>query len=263
MKEDFLVWNFEAFREYLSYEVLRNAAQVLSLYENEDFNIKNQKIVEMQKLLAFRTNKNTWIPNRSAEAYININAEGDIYRNKGRLLTSMLLIYPKDLAENKVKLTKFGRCLAKGYINKKEFYNFIIINYKYPHPAYSDEYHKWITKGLVLLPFVLILQVLLKLNEYGENLITTSELAFFIYKAPCHNYINIYAKSIIDARRDGVKILVKSDDKITRKINDIFGFLLLSDYILQNKKGEYSLNLIHKKIIEDCITKALEKYMRE
>lgn len=260
MKENFLVWKFEAFREYLSYEVLRNAAQVLSLYEGEEFNIRNNKVIEMQNLLSFRTNKNTWMPNRSGEVFINVNAEGDVYRNKGRLLTSMLLIFPKDLAENKIKLTEFGNALARGYVTEIEFYNFIICNYKYPHPAYAEDYNKWLEKGMVLLPFILILQLLICLNLYEQGFITTSEIAHFVYNDPNHNQIDDYVSKIVENRNVNAKIKVDSSDKVTRKINDILGFLTLSGYIVQVKKSVYSLNLEMKTNAEACIDLALSKY---
>jgi len=263
MKDDFLVWKFEAFREYLSYEVLRNTAQVLSLYEGEDFNIRNNKIMQMQDLLSFRTNKDTWLPNRSGEIYINVNIEGDVYRNKGRLLTSMLLIYPKDLSDNKIRLTEFGKKLATGYISKKYFFDFIIGNYKYPHPAYAEDFDKWKEKGIVLLPFIIILQVLMKLKEKDINFLTTNEVAYFIYKTPNHKNVDKYMSEIIETRISDKILDVTSSDLITRKINDIFGFLVLSGYINQVGKGKFEINLERKKSIEDCIDSALMKYLGE
>ncbi len=263
VKETFLVWKFEAFREYLSYEVLRNAAQVLSLYEGEEFNIRNPKIIDMQNLLATRTNKSTWMPNRSGEQYLNVNAEGDVYRNKGRLFTSMLILFPKDLSDNKVKLTDFGKKLAGGYLPKQDFYKFIICNYKYPHPAYMDDYEKWVEKGIILLPFILILQVLMKLEALGQNYLTTDEVAFFLYRNPDHNHIDDYVKLIVSSREKNEKIKVESSDKVTRKINDIFGFLLMSGYLTQSKKGKFSINLSKKVEIQSCIENSLEKYLEE
>lgn len=260
--EDFLIWKFEAFREYLSYEVLRNAVQVLSLYDGEVFSIKNRKIIEMQNLLAFRTNKNTWLPNRSGETYLNINAEGDVYRNKGRLLTSMLLIYPKYLSDDKIKLTNFGNALAKGYVTKAEFYNFIIINYKYPHPAYSEDYERWLKNNNIFLPFIIILQLLIGLNEANLNHITTNEIAYFIYKTPRHDKINEYITKISENRAANHTITINHSDTVTRKINDILGFLIISEYILQEKRGFYSLNLKLKNIVEKCVSTAINKYIK-
>lgn len=237
MSDNYLVWKFEAFREYLSYRVVRNATQVLSLYEGEDFNIKNYKVLEMQDLLMSRTNKYTWIPNRKGSEFLNINLEGDIYRNKGRLLTSLMVIYPKELSDSKIKLTDFGSKLANGYINEKSYYEFIICNYKFPHPAYADDWNLWQTKNIVLLPFIMILDVLQKLSKTNKDngYLETEEIAHFIYPNPNHEDALHYCREIINCRERGIVIKVETSVKIHRKINDILGFLVLSKKI--NKKG--------------------------
>lgn len=260
MEDNFLVWKFEAFREYLSYEVLRNAAQVLSLYEGEEFSIRNSKVIEMQNLLSFRTNKNTWMPNRSGEVFINVNLEGDVYRNKGRLLTSMLLIFPKDMSENKIRLTNFGNALAMGHVSRESFYKFIICNYKYPHPAYNEDYAKWVQKDIVLFPFIIILQVLIELNEKKQGFILTTEIAYFIYKVPNHKNIKNYVEQIIESREKEEEINVGPSDQVNRKINDILGFLSLSGYISLDKRGKYSLNLNMLDEAKNCIEVVVKKY---
>lgn len=267
MSENYLVWKFEAFREYLSYKVVRNASQVLSLYEGEDFNIKNYKILEMQDLLMSRTNKYTWIPNRKGSDFLNINLEGDIYRNKGRLLTSLMVIYPKELSDFKIKLTDFGYQLANGYITEKSYYEFIICNFKYPHPAYDDDWLLWKSKGIVLLPFIMILDVLQNLskNDKDNGYLETEEIAYFIYANPNHENIPYYCRDIIESRAKGIAVKVEKSDKIHRKINDILGFLVLSKKI--SKKGNRfwltnsdELSLLNLSALVDS---SYDKYLRD
>lgn len=267
MSENYLVWKFEAFREYLSYRVVRNAAQVLSLYEGEDFNIKNHRILEMQDLLMRRSDKYTWIPNRKGSDFLNINLEGDIYRNKGRLLTSLMVIYPKELSDSKIKLTDFGTQLANGYISENSYYEFIICNYKYPHPAYEDDWILWKSKGVVLLPFIMILDVLYNLSKNDKNsgYLETEEVAYFIYANPDHENTLSYCRDIMECRAKDIAIKVKKSDKIHRKINDIFGFLVLSKKI--SKKGNRfwltnrdELSLLK---IEALVNQSYDKYLRD
>jgi hypothetical protein len=76
-----LLWKFEAFREYISYDVLQPAASVLSLFEDEYISETNPRIKKLEKLLTVRTGKDKWKPNRSGTPDLLWNAEGDFTRN--------------------------------------------------------------------------------------------------------------------------------------------------------------------------------------
>jgi len=225
-------WKIEAFREYLNYETLQQAASVLKIFEGEDIRASNPKIKFMQTLLEERTGKTKWIPKRTGEMDINWNLEGDLWRNKGRLLTSMLILYPKEWVNNKIKLTNFGSALASGNIDQSTFYDFIIGNFSYPHPAYKDHFEEWRQLGKVILPFIYILEVLKTLYKKSkeEAFLTTSEIADFLHKSPSHQNINKKVSLIQEARCNNIISTTSRSDQIHRKINDISGFLSLSKY---------------------------------
>lgn len=246
-KESRLPWRIEAFREYLSYETLQPAAAVLSMFEGEEFNVKNPRIIKMQRLLEKRTNKDKWIPNRAGSETINWNIEGDVTRNKGRVFTSMLILYPKEWVENRIKLTPFGHALAKGAIAQSEYYDFIISRFQYPHPAWRDNWESWSKSEKSLKPFVYILQVLLELHKQDPGMasLNTDEIADYLHPNPDHKSVNKFAKSIIDARKKGAPSLTKRSDDIHRKISDLIGFLCLTRYCYFDG-NDIRLNLVDK-----------------
>lgn len=248
-----LPWNFEAFREYITYEVLKNAAAVLYQYENELFAIDNPKIQEMQRLLALRTGKNAWLPSRKGTEDIAWNVEGDVYRNKGRLLTSMFILEPKSGEGSRIKLLPFGKALATGKVSENEFYDFIVSKYQFPHPAYEDNWAKWNEAGITLYPFAYILQTLVEIYNLDptQAFISTSEVADHLHPKPDHSKIKEYSKNILKARKSktGEFASVPRSDEIHRKINDMLGFLCISGYCHYLPNGNAALNLRarHKK----------------
>lgn len=242
-----LPWHFEAFREYLSYEVLKSAAAVLQIFENEIATPLNPKIQQMQDLLEFRTGKNSWIPKRSGSEDVNWDVEGDVYRNKGRLLTSMFVLEPKAFSEPpRVKLLPFGRALANGLITEKAFYDFIISRFKYPHPAWEDNWNKWTQANRELYPLAFILQVLLALDASHPDaaILSTQEAAIHLFPVSNHVNVNAIAKSILDYRKTSQTVERTRSDEVDRKINDIFGFLCISGYTYFMPNGQaIALNL--------------------
>ncbi len=242
-----LLWKFEAFREYVTYEVLQPALSVLNLFEGEVITEANPKIKRLEKLLQERTAKYTWKPNRSGTKDLLWNAEGDFTRNKERLFTSLLLMYPKEMTNGTLKLTEFGKALGSGKLSREEFYEFIILNFKYPHPAYEDNWQQWKESGKELFPFILILQVLLDLFEEGVEhcFLSVREVEFILVPDPNHSNSKNLAKAILETRADGsIAKLKVSGDKLTRKITDLLGFLTISGLAYYLPNGDVGLNLI-------------------
>ena len=226
-----LPWRIEAFREYLTYECLQPAASVLSLYEGEIFSIRNPRILEMQNLLEKRTRKNAWIPERSGSEDTEWNVEGDVTRNKGRVFTSMLILYPKEWKDGRVALTEFGRALGRRSVSKACYYNHILTRFRYPHSAWSDNWSAWIEAGKVLYPFIYILNTLTELHKHSPTFayLKTEEVADYLHPKPDHNKVSEYAKDILNAREVSAKPITPRTDKIHRKISDILGFMCLTD----------------------------------
>jgi hypothetical protein len=244
-KENRLPWRLEAFREYLPYETLQPAAAVLQQFEGELISTTNPKILQMQDMLKVRTNKGAWIPNRSGSEAINWNVEGDFTRNKGRLLTSMLILFPKEFSEDKIQLTEFGHALASGRVSKGQFYDFIISKFKYPHPAWPDNWDAWKGSGKTLLPFIYILQALVALYKKGSSqaFLTTEEIADYLHPNPDHKSIKNSVTNILIARENKIDPITKRSDEIHRKITDIMGFLCFTDYCFYEGKKIF-LNLM-------------------
>lgn len=242
-----LPWHFEAFREYISYQTLLSASAVLRQFEGEEVSSSNPRIQQMQKLLALRTNKSSWIPNRSGSADVDWNLEGDVYRNKGRLLSSMLILEPKDASDPpRVRLLPFGRALARGEISEREFYGFIITKFRYPHPAWDDNWEAWIQAGRTLYPFAYLMQVLIALDAISADaaFLTTDEVARHLYPISDHAQVRALAKSIHEHRSTSTASPRSRSDDIDRKITDIFGFLCLSGYCYYKPGGSaIGLNL--------------------
>ena len=245
-----LPWRIEAFREYLTFETLQPASAVLKLFEGELFDVRNPRIIEMQNLLERRTGKDAWIPKRSGSDDIDWNVEGDVTRNKGRVFTSMLILYPKEWKEGKVALTSFGNALANGQVNKKNYYDFILTHFKYPHPAWKDNWSEWNNSEKELFPFIYILQTLVELNKISpeQAYINTDEVADYLHLSPSHDLVTQYAKNIVSARNRDLSPQTKRSDEIHRKINDILGFLSLTPYCYFSGSNLYlSLFDMHEK----------------
>jgi hypothetical protein len=227
-----LPWRIEAFREYLTFESLQPAASVLSLYEGEVFTTRNPRILEMQDLLAKRTKKDAWIPKRSGSADIEWNLEGDVTRNKGRVFTSMLILHPKEWKDEKVALTEFGRALGRGLVNKERYYDFIVTRFRYPHPAWPDNWTAWTNANKVLYPFVYLLAALIELHRQSpaSAYLTTAEVADYLHPDPDHSRVTAFVSSIVSARENSVGPITPRSDDIHRKISDILGFMCLTRY---------------------------------
>ena len=248
-----LPWNFERFREYLSHEVLLQAASVLRLFEGEEIDERNPRIQEMQAILVARTGKSTWIPDRKGSEDITLNLEGDFYRNKGRLLTSTCIMVSKDTSST-IKLTNFGKRLGDGYVGKIEFYDFIISNFKYPNSAYQDSYAIWNSRGAPFWPFIFLLKVLTALyrNDPMQAYLTAGETFDYIYPTSRHGTEELCVKNILLARKKAKSSTERSEavKEEFRQITDILGFLCLSGHCYYKEGRTVSIGLnaisVHK-----------------
>jgi hypothetical protein len=241
-----LPWNFEAFRRYLPFSKMQQAASVLSLHEKERLDSSNPAMDLLLSDLQQRTGE-PWLPDRKVSDSVDFNVEGDFYRNKGRLLTSFYIIQPKQLVkepEPVIMMTEFGRALANGFVSEKEYYNFIVTKFGYPHPAYDDNWKAWKEAGRSLKPLIFILQILVALYENGRDhgFVTSEEIATSAYPLSEHAKANKAANDILKSR-DAKSTQRQRSDEVDRKINDMFGFLCMSGYTFYDGQS-VRLNLL-------------------
>ena len=124
---DNLPWNFEAFRRFITYEVLQQAAATLQLYDGEMLFANPALMEEFSRRIDIRTGLE-WLPKRQVSEGVIFNVEGNLFRNKARVFTSFYIIDPMCLRENTaLKITEFGRALAYGYISREDFYRQIFV----------------------------------------------------------------------------------------------------------------------------------------
>jgi hypothetical protein len=232
-----LPWNFEAFRRYVVYRRMQQAAAVLSMYEGQELSSGNPRMEELLEDLRVRTGEE-WLPQRSGSESVRFNLEGDFYRNKGRLLTSLYVLQPKQLVKSgtpTITLTEFGRALGTGYVSEEEYYRFIVTRYEFPHPAYDENWAAWTAAKKRLKPLVYVLQVLMELYKLDEDqaYVNSQELATFGYETASHNKTPGVAQAILKGRKTGGQKR-KYSDEVNRKINDMLGFLSLAGYVFYN-----------------------------
>lgn len=250
---DLLPWDFEAFRAYATYDVLLNAAAVFRQYEGEALDSSNPRMQEMQRLLELRTARYAWVPKRESSEDVLWDVEGIFYRNKGRLLTSLFVIEMRLGGGPALRLLPFGRALAAGKVNEKEFYDFIIRRYRYPHPAYKKNWVAWTEAERTLYPFAFMLQVLLELQdvEPGQAFLTSREVLRHLYVVSDHSAVASVAADVLEERRSGVVGTTVEVPSITsRKITDLMGFLCISGYAYYKRDGSMGLNLRSRHSVE-------------
>lgn len=247
MKQNYetLPWNFEAFRNFISFEVLQQAASVLCLFEGEDIFSNDYQMERFEYELSIRTGVE-WLPKRNIDADIHFNAEGNLFRNKARVFTSFYLIDLSCLIErSKLALTPFCKALGTGKLDGRKFYNEIICRFEYPHPAYEENWSKWNAAGIAIKPLVLMLEILIQLYEIkpSESYFTVSEFASFAHPRPFYSDTKSIAKSILEFRTSGEKVERQRSDEVDRKIGDIIGFLCMTGYTYYHGNKIF-LNLI-------------------
>jgi hypothetical protein len=173
-----------------------------------------------------------WLPNRLVSEGVLYNVEGDVFRNKARVLTSFYLIDPICLESNSpLKITEFGRALALGFISRREFYEEIFRRFEYPHPAYDENWEAWTRAGVRIKPLAFFLKILTELYLLdGQGYISTSELAEHAHPKPFMNLAPEIASSIHEHRMKDKTIERTRSDKVDRKINDILAFMSISEF---------------------------------
>ena len=226
-----LPWNFEAFRKFITFQAIQNAAGIITLYDGlETSNTK--RMIEFQKVLNSRSGL-IWEPSRQNSEDVLYNSEGNVFRNKARVLTSLYLLNPFEQKKGTISATMFCRLLASGKISENEFYDFIISRYEFPHPAYDENWNAWRSANIKLKPFIFILQLLLTLykRDPKESYVTVDEFARFAHSQPLHDKIDNIVDGILKYRLHPESADTRTrSDKIDRKINDIFGFMCMTKY---------------------------------
>jgi len=246
-----LEWQFEHFKTFTPYEIMQQAAASLYKYEGENTDGTNPKMGRLTDELTLNTGHPAWMPDRE-NGNLNINTEGSVFRNKARLFSVFYICVPPDLLKKEgygkqIMMTPFGKALAEGKVSESEFYAYIVKNFQYPHPAYSD-YNEWKDSGAVVRPFVSIMKALINLFEKGglnEAYITAAEICEFIQPLKDEN-VECITESILKARNDGIKTKYTSD--ALRKISEMLAFLAIASYVYidstDSKEDKYRLNLV-------------------
>lgn len=241
-----LKWNFEAFRQYLNFEVLQQAASALLVVDGFNYRNDLSQARSFEKLLKERTGLD-WSPRRETPEGVVFDPEGSVFRNKARVLTSMLIIDSALLQNQKIaKLSEFGRLLGGGRVSKSDFYEFQVKNFEYPHLAYPGGAAGWISQRAKVKPFLYLIEVLIGLAEKDvqENRLTSKEfLEFMMSNAPDFG-VDKAIMAILEARKTAkeTKLAFPTDDM--RNASDIFGFLCMTGYTYYLSPGEIALNLI-------------------
>ena len=251
--KDKLPWNFEAFRKFITYEALQQAASTLTLYEGINYSIESQKNNELSRRLGLRTDLE-WVPDRKISEAINYDIEGSLFRNKARVLTSLYILDPLEIQLNStIKVTPFGRALGAGLVSKEEFYKEIVYRYEYPHPAYEDNWKQWTEAGKNLYPLLFIIEILIELIKSNEdnNYLEIAELATYGFLNAKNGDVKKVVKNILLARADGSGDEAARTDDVNRKIGDMFGFLCISGFCFYKKRG-ICLNLLGISTEDSC-----------
>ena len=196
-----LPWNFEAFRRYLAYDIVQQAAASLLRFDGEHLFSDPALMNEFTELLTKRTGM-PWLPNRTASEGVLFNIEGSVFRNKARVFTSLYLCDPQSLTSGTpLAMTQFGRAVGLGYVTQSEFYRELLCRFEYPHPAYQDNWDAWSAAGISLKPFIFILDILANIyavDRLGEA--STGELATYAHSTPYHAKAKEVANAILASR---------------------------------------------------------------
>ena len=226
-----LPWHFEQLREYVSYEVMLPALAVMAQFRGESKGARNPRMEAVTRCLELRTGKTTWLPSRSAVGDLCWNAEGDVFRNKMRVFTSLYLLVPFEFCDDTIQLTPFGEQLASGFLSSDDYYSAIISRYRYPHPAYPDNWLAWNEAGREVRPFVFLLQVLIPLHraDPAEAYLKAEEVVVVLMPLAAHAQIDEQVSRLL-AYRQGATPDQAPNKNLQRNASDLLGFLCLSGY---------------------------------
>ena len=246
-----LPWSIEAFRPYMTYEVLQEAVSVLRKFEGSSTNLGRRRTNEMIRSLQRRTGL-PWIADRKVQFGILINIEGSVFRRMKRVFTSFYLLDSQSYEEeNLIKVTHFGKKLSAGVLSKEQFYAELIIKYSYPHPAYEENVRAW--KDIApFYPMKFIAEVMsemdkLEITQY--NGIQVKEFAALIHPI-AHQITPIEAATILAKHyKTAANISHTRTDAVDRKISDLFGFLVAIDVL--SKVGNATRANPRSKVLEE------------
>ena len=248
-----LPWNFEAFRKFITFEVLQQSASTLLLYDGVDYSRESEKSRLLSQFLSDRTDLE-WVPERQVAEGINFDVEGSVFRNKARVFTSFFILDPIAIQErSQIIVSPFGRALGTGLLSREDFYEESVFRFQYPHPAYEDNWSRWTSAQKSLYPLLYIIQILIELtieNE-AENYLEVSELATYGFEDADNSNVSQIASCIISSRGAAERNQRDRSDDVNRKIGDMFGFLCITGKCFYGKKG-ISLNLIGVSTEDKC-----------
>jgi hypothetical protein len=243
-----LSWDFEAYRAFLPFAVMQQAANVLHRFEG----VRTDDDVAMGRLTAMlveRTGRGSWEPQRRV-GEIAYSEEGGVFRNKARMLGSFFICVPPELHRAAglpptIELLDFGRRLALGQIRHRDYYDFIIARFHYPHPVFTS-YETWDSSGRTFWPLVFLLQILRELyrSNPAEAYLERSEVVHELMSVSDNGLAADAARSLLERRaaHHSYPRLPPSDIR-TRKVGDMMGFLAISGYALYLSDQRAGLNV--------------------
>lgn len=240
-------WNFEAFRNFIGFAPIQQACTSLLHHNGISLDNADIELKHLNHLLLERTGRE-WTPDRNPGGNVIFETEGSLFRNKKRVFTSFYLLdaerFEKD---NSLWLTPFGQAIAEGHVSAVDFYKFIIRNFKYPHPAYEDNWEWWNSAKRELLPLTFILRIASHLSQMTGHLeaVSIKEVAHFGGPNPSTNEASSVAEAIKVARETKTTIRHERTDALDRKIGDMFAFLAMSPWATLRSKS-LSLNPIRR-----------------
>jgi hypothetical protein len=227
-----LTWNIEAFRPYMAFECMQQAASAILLFDGVNYSDNPEALTAIEQSLQNRTGMQ-WLPERELPIGVNFNAEGNFMRNKGRILTSLGIIHTEEARQNKtLSLTPWGKSLALGLKTKEDYYLHQIKSFGYPHLAYPESARTWNDKNISVKPFLYLLELLVLGSECKPKalMITIEEIAG-IAMAEKANYAARDAVADIEEHRTLNLALPPISSNKRRNANDLIGFLQLSGLV--------------------------------
>jgi len=254
-----LPWSIEAFRPYMTYEVLQEAVSVLRTFEGNSTNLGRRRTSEMIRSLQRRTGL-PWIADRKVQFGILINIEGSVFRRMKRVFTSFYLLdgqsYEK---ENIIKVTDFGKKLSAGLLSKEQFYSELIGKFSYPHPAYEENARAW-QNIKPFYPMKFIAEVMFEMDKLDipqYNGIQIKEFAVLIHPVAHQITPSEAAKILTKHYKTSASISHTRTDAVDRKISDLFGFLVAIDVL--KKVGNSTRANPHSQVFQEMQTQLNRK----
>jgi len=236
-------WQFEAFRNFLSFEMLQQACAALCSRNGISLSRAEKDLRYLNDSLLARTGRE-WTPDRIPGGNVVWQTEGSLFRNKKRVFTGFYLLDPSAFDDLGVlSLTDFGQALGLGLVSSNEFYERIVKTFEFPHPAYRENWEWWTGANLKLRPLALILEVLIYLSEFSSEFagISIAEMAHFGGATPMNGTGPEIAKRILESRMAGGSFSHTRSDALDRKIGDMFGFLAMTPFAVK-RGSELALN---------------------